>query len=134
MRGRDRLDHYCYVFLDQRKPGKWIYEWKGIEHIFNFEPFYVGRGLANRMKTHFEPLPRKKDNLKNRVINKIEAAGLSVIAQKIFEDLTFDESQIIEMDFVKKFGRRDLKQPLMEFLSQLDFYGNTNKYYLEYFW
>ena len=110
MRGRDRLDHFCYVFFDSRKPGKWTYEWNGIKHEFDFEPFYVGRGLDARMQSHFQPLPRKKDNLKNRVMNKIEAAGLSILTRKIFENLTFDESQLIEMDFIKKSGRRDLGQ------------------------
>ena len=108
MRGRDRLDHYCYVLLDSRKPGRWTYEWNGTETVFEFEPFYVGRGLDGRMQAHFQPRPRKQENLKNRIMDKIEAAGLSVVARKILEGLVFDESESIEIDFIAKFGRRDL--------------------------
>jgi len=37
-----------YIYLDQRKPGKYIYD--DIE--FDFEPIYVGKGNANRPNRH----------------------------------------------------------------------------------
>lgn len=105
-----REDNYVYVYLDPRKPGNWTYEWEGETKVFDFEPFYVGRGIDGRSKSHMEPAKRKFKNLKNYVINKIEAAGLKPIYYNIFEDLDFDLSEVIEIDFIEKFGRRDLGQ------------------------
>ncbi|MHA2023540.1 MAG: LEM-3-like GIY-YIG domain-containing protein, partial [Candidatus Thorarchaeota archaeon] len=39
---------YVYVYLDTRKPGKFVYgEWK-----FNYLPFYVGKGTGRRVRCH----------------------------------------------------------------------------------
>ncbi len=61
-------EYYVYVFLDPRKPGKW--EYNGI--IFDFQPFYVGKGKGRRINSHFDKHHRKTESIKNRVIQKIE--------------------------------------------------------------
>ena len=39
---------YVYIYLDPRKRGKYIYE----EFKFNYEPFYVGKGKGDQIKSH----------------------------------------------------------------------------------
>ncbi len=99
-----RSDYYVYIFLDPRKPGKW--EYNGI--IFDFQPFYVGKGTRYRMNSHFYNSSRKAKNLKNNVIKAIEESGLEVIRQKIFTGIEDQEAKYIEIDIILKFGRIDI--------------------------
>ena len=39
---------YVYVYLDPRKPGKYVYG----EYMFDYEPFYVGKGSGKRAYVH----------------------------------------------------------------------------------
>jgi hypothetical protein len=38
-------EHYVYALLDPRKPGSYIYD----SYHFEFEPFYVGMGINDRI-------------------------------------------------------------------------------------
>ena len=38
------MNHYVYVYLDTRKPGKYVYE----DLEFEYEPFYIGQGTKYR--------------------------------------------------------------------------------------
>ena len=42
------MESYVYVYLDPRKPGKFIYN----DFSFEFEPFYVGKGYGDRAFGH----------------------------------------------------------------------------------
>ena len=73
---------YVYAYLDPRKPGKFVYG----NFIFDFEPFYVGKGKDNRIT---EGLVSKRENkFKIAKINKIKKSNLDVIYLKIYENLT----------------------------------------------
>lgn len=39
---------YVYIYFDPRKPGNWVYG----EFIFEFEPFYAGKGKDDRIDDH----------------------------------------------------------------------------------
>lgn len=39
---------YVYAYLDQRKPGEYVYG----DYTFEYEPFYVGKGTNNRYREH----------------------------------------------------------------------------------
>jgi len=89
---------YVYVFLDPRKPGKYVYD----NLYFEFEPFYVGKGINERIVTSkYDKLNRFKTNK----IKKIELEKLKVISYKLFENLSEKESLEIEKDLIKKIGK-----------------------------
>ncbi len=113
----DRLDNYVYTYLDPRKPGRWEYSYEGQIKIFEYRPFYVGRGINNRIKVHLQIQSRAEFNIKNNILDKIYKQSLEPISFKIFDDLSFDESEIIEVDVIRKFGRIDLKTGILSNLT-----------------
>jgi hypothetical protein len=55
-------EFYVYIYLDPRKPGSYNYG----DYMFNYEPFYVGKGKGNRMYVHL------KDQSKCYKVHKIQ--------------------------------------------------------------
>ena len=94
--------YYIYLFLDSSKPGEYIYDDIKLE----YEPFYVGKGCGDRIKSSLfdRESPFKVNKIKSLRDNKIE-----IISIKLFENLENEESLEIEKDVIKKIGRRDLK-------------------------
>lgn len=98
-------EHYVYIYLDNRKPGKWYY--KDLE--FDFQPFYVGKGKGRRMKEHLCPSRRSDCSIKNNIINKIiDTCQEKPIHYKIYENLSPEDADDIETEVVNFFGRIDL--------------------------
>jgi hypothetical protein len=89
---------YVYVFLDPRKPGKYVYD----NICFTYEPFYIGKGTSNRI---IISKYSKLNPLKTNKIKKIESSGLNVISYKLFDNLTETDSFDIEMDLIKRIGK-----------------------------
>jgi hypothetical protein len=93
--------YYIYLFLDKSKPGKFIYD--DIE--FDYEPFYVGKGTGNRIKSSI--LDRESPFKVNK-IHKIKNSGGEIVSIKLYENLENNESLEIEKMIISKIGRRDL--------------------------
>lgn len=106
---------YVYVYLDPRKPGKFLYG----EHNFDFEPIYVGKGSGYRFREHLwseEKLGRKNPYLKGKINNIKKELKTEPIILKIKENLTNLESYEYEKYLIKLIGRSDLeKGPLTNF-------------------
>ena len=101
-RGNYRLDNYVYLYLDNRKLGKWEFR----DWTFLYQPFYVGRGLDDRINAHTKPSELSKPFRKSRIINKIRRVlGEEVIRFKLYEDLSYQESAFLEKDIIAFFGR-----------------------------
>ncbi len=96
---------YVYVYLDPRKPGKYIY---GV-YEFDYEPFYVGKGSNGRANSH---LNKNKDNSYfDRKIKKIQRCFCSnPIVIKYKEMLMEKEAFAIEIHMIQTIGRHDKKQ------------------------
>lgn len=92
---------YIYVYLDPRKPIN--------NDIFDFEPFYVGRGSKNRLYHHLKEAKRTetKDNnlLKINKIRKILSIGMEPIVIKYYDNLTLDESISLEIKLISTIGK-----------------------------
>lgn len=108
-KGNSRTDNYVYAFLDPRKPGLWEFQGK----TFNFQPFYIGRGIKNRMNGHMRPSSLLVPSLKNAVLNKIISENKSPIILKVFENLSFDESEEIETKMIDSFGRINIETGIL---------------------
>jgi len=97
--------YYVYIFLDQRYPGVWKYE----NINFQYKPFYVGRGIRNRINVHFQNNRMAKESHKNSTIKCIKKElGELPIHLRVYENLTNDEANFIEMKMIKHFGRNDI--------------------------
>jgi group I intron endonuclease len=93
--------YYIYLFLDKSKPGKFIYDDIELE----YEPFYVGKGTGNRIKSS---LYDRESPFKVNKINKIKNSGGEIISIKLYENLENIESLELEKFIIDKIGRRDL--------------------------
>jgi hypothetical protein len=97
------IDYYVYAYLDPRKPGKYVYD----NIVFDFEPFYIGKGRGNRI---LRGLSDKNHCFKTNKIKSIKSEGLTPIALKIIERLSDEEVIVSEIYYIKKIGRADLKE------------------------
>lgn len=98
--------YYVYVYLDPRKPGNFRYG--DIE--FDFEPFYVGKGIGSRYLSHI--YVAKKTEESTHKLNKIrkiikEENELPIIEFPFFG---LDESTAFEkeIELITDIGRIDL--------------------------
>ncbi len=102
-------EYYVYCYMDPRKPGN--YQYDSIEICFLYEPFYIGKGKKSRIKSHissYELNNQKRishNRLKNSKIKSIINDGLTPFYIKIFENLSEQDSNIIESFLISKIGR-----------------------------
>jgi DNA-directed RNA polymerase beta' subunit len=97
-------DYYVYVYLNQTKMGKWMYN----EHEFEFQPFYVGKGRRKREIMHLCPFMLKAKTYKNSIIKSIiNKTNEQPIHYRLYENLSNDEAIAFEIDIINHFGRLD---------------------------
>lgn len=100
---------YIYVYLDPRKSGKFEYS----DFCSLYEPFYIGKGKNKRCYYHLNEANNEHSKLKNRFnINKIKSIlkeDLEPFIEKIFINLSEEESYNKEIDLIKEIGRKNLK-------------------------
>lgn len=95
--------YYVYALLDPRKPGPFRYgRWK-----FSHEPFYIGKGKNNRIKTHCSSSNLKGRSLKVLRIKEIYADGCAPIEVVKRAELTEKQAFTLEAFFIEKIGRLD---------------------------
>lgn len=110
----DKHKNYIYIYLNPLKPG--IYKYNGINYIFNFEPFYIGKGSEKRIYDHLSinNLNNNKNKHKINTIKKI----LKVCSKneykkhyiiKIEENLSEILVNEREKYYISKIGRKNLK-------------------------
>ncbi len=103
------IKYYVYLYLDPRKPGKYIYN----SLNFDYEPFYVGNGQKNRVIDHIKEAllynkPQRNNNYyKFFKIKKILNLNLCPYLE-IIKTKTKNESNLLERSLIKTIGRNDL--------------------------
>jgi len=95
---------YVYVYLDPRKPGNFIYE----NLVFDYEPFYVGKGTGLRLYNHLYESSVSRNKIKYNKIKKIKNVGLEPIIIKISDNIEESTALKLECETIKKIGRKDL--------------------------
>ncbi len=105
---------YTYVLLNPLKPGPVSYELVGGKRVvFDFIPFYVGKGCRHRGSDHErsarkDPTPAKGQHKLN-VIRKIHRAGLCPIQVRTSRRLEVEAVALAkEQLLINAIGRKDL--------------------------
>lgn len=75
----------------------------------NGQPFYVGKGMADRYSSHFEEYRLSSDPNKHKVrtITKIVSQGGIPLVRFLKAVKTENEAFAAEIEFIKQYGRRD---------------------------
>ncbi|WAW11723.1 hypothetical protein nACB2_031 [Acinetobacter phage nACB2] len=74
-------------------------------------PFYIGKGKEERHKEHFVGYmieTNKGNKHKINTIKKAQREGLEVVSEIILDNLTEAEAHAAEIEYIARYGRRDL--------------------------
>ena len=96
--------YYIYVYLDTRKKGSYSYG----EFHFEYEPFYVGKGVSDRYSSHLRIAKGSRKGKNNRVISKIKSIlddGFEPIILKVIENLSKSDYSSYEILTIKTIGK-----------------------------
>lgn len=97
-------NYYVYVYLDPRKPGKFVYE----EYNFEYEPIYIGKGTRRRMWHHLQNRLKVNKPFYAK-LNKIIKLGHEPIFYKLIENISEENSLEYEKKLITLIGRVDLE-------------------------
>lgn len=114
-------NYYVYIYLDPRKKGSFIYgelQKLGIINSFYFQPFYIGKGVGNRIKRGLEIKGIKNNTFKKNTIKNICSEKLFPISIKLIENLTSDEACFYEKILIKEIGRVNIGTGILTNLTE----------------
>jgi len=104
------LNHYyVYVYLDPRKKGNYEYG----KYVFEYEPYYVGKGNGDRYITHLRKAKRTSDvnysdicnpHMTRRTRNILDEK-LEPIILLVSKELEEQEAYDKEKEYIQKIGR-----------------------------
>jgi hypothetical protein len=116
-------NYYVYIYFDTRKPGRYVYD----NYIFDYEPFYIGKGKDKRYYYHIKESYKKTVHTPNaNKIRKIRnITGDNPIIIKIESLLSEEKAFEIEKKFIRLIGRKDLSNgPLLNLTDGGDGFSN----------
>lgn len=94
--------YYVYILLNPLKQGAFTYS--GLDEVFDFEPFYVGKGINKRYKNHWYRC-NLNNTLKGNIIKKILRHEMEPIVNIYYDRLTEPVAHEKEKQLIKLIGR-----------------------------
>jgi hypothetical protein len=90
--------NYVYVYMNPLKKlnDNIILDISGEKFIFDYEPFYIGKGKGDRMFQHLKENNRDMNDNKKEIIKNIKNQGYNPIIKIIKNELTEYESYTLE--------------------------------------
>ena len=95
------MSSYVYIYLDPRKPGKYVYG----DYVFEYEPFYVGKGSGGRMMNHMQPSKLELNIPKSIRINEILQDNKTPIVKKVVDNIDSKNAYFIEGFLLNTIGK-----------------------------
>ncbi len=100
--------YYVYAYLDPMKPGK--YQYPGLNFSFLYEPFYIGKGIGQRFKSHLHGSAKETNLYKKRKIDKIyKESGIEPYIIFLENNISDEYALSKEINYIKSIGRSDLE-------------------------
>jgi hypothetical protein len=96
--------YYNYALLNPLKPGLFQYR---DSVIFEYEPYYIGKGNGKRPFAHIQDARTKHNSFKNNITRKILDAGLEPIIFYFNSNIYQYQALEMEIFLIKQIGRRD---------------------------
>lgn len=101
-------EYYVYALLDPRFKDNYSYICDDNTIIFEYKPYYIGKGKRYRMNQHYGKKSLEKNTHKNNVIHQIISSNNKPISIKIFENLTEQEAYELEIKIIRIIGLENL--------------------------
>lgn len=92
---------YVYVLLNPIKKGDYNY----MNFHFDYEPFYVGIGIDDRIKYHYNTNLNDHNKEKNEFINMLNSLGYEPMYEKILQDIPRVTASGWEKILINRIGR-----------------------------
>ena len=89
---------YIYALLDPRKPGPFSYNDLA---IFDYEPFYIGKGTKNRHRDF-----RTRTRWCKGIIKHLKTIGLKPLSFIIQDNLSDEQAFTLEREWIQIIGKR----------------------------
>lgn len=108
--------YFIYVYLDTRKRGSYSY----VNLDFEYEPFYVGKGTKERHLSHLRIAKGLRKGKDNRVIDRIKSIlddGYEPQIIKIYDNLTRDTYNVLEIETIKTISKNSFGGPLLNIMD-----------------
>ena len=97
--------YYIYIYLNPEIAGKWSYK----DINLDYQPFYVGMGVAGRWKEHLNVSKSREsyetNHTKFKLIKSLKESNSPPIILKLYENISRDEAKLIEKDIIAHFGK-----------------------------
>lgn len=101
-------EYYNYVYLDPRKPGKFVFG----KYQFDYEPFIIGTGKKHSYYTHMNE-PTSKTNISIK-INNIILSGLEPIILLLNKNTELCDAKVNEINMRKIIILNDKKEKILK--------------------